>query len=108
MSERTIMLACSAGMSTSLLVSKMLAAAKEKGKDYKIFATSTADIDHQLEFTKPDILLLGPQVAYMKDEIKKKTDKAGIPMDVINMTDYGMMNGAKVLTTAEEILNGRA
>ena len=37
MADKTIMLACSAGMSTSLLVSKMQNAAKEKGKDYKIF-----------------------------------------------------------------------
>ncbi|MFT8393522.1 MAG: PTS sugar transporter subunit IIB [Liquorilactobacillus ghanensis] len=107
MSEKTIMLACSAGMSTSLLVSKMQAAAKQAGKDYQIFATSTADIDQQLESTKPDILLLGPQVAYMKDTVKKKTDKAGIPMDVINMTDYGMMNGAKVLMAAEKLLEGK-
>ncbi|MCI1921324.1 MAG: PTS sugar transporter subunit IIB [Liquorilactobacillus nagelii] len=107
MSEKTIMLACSAGMSTSLLVSKMQAAAKEAGKDYQIFATSTADIDHQLETAKPDVLLLGPQVAYMKAMVKKKTDQAGIPMDVINMTDYGMMNGAKVLAATEKILEGK-
>ena len=31
MADKTIMLACSAGMSTSLLVSKMQNAAKEKG-----------------------------------------------------------------------------
>lgn len=48
MAEKIIMLACSAGMSTSLLVSKMEAAAKQDGVDYKIFATSAADIDHQL------------------------------------------------------------
>jgi PTS system cellobiose-specific IIB component len=106
MSEKIIMLACSAGMSTSLLVSKMQTAAQKQEKEYKIFATSTADVDNQLSKTPhPDILLLGPQVAYMKDDIKKKTDKAGIPMDVINMQDYGMMNGENVLATAEKLLN---
>ena len=44
MADKTIMLACSAGMSTSLLVSKMQNAAKEKGKDYKIFATAASGI----------------------------------------------------------------
>lgn len=106
MSEKIIMLACSAGMSTSLLVSKMQTAAQKQEKEYKIFATSTADVDNQLSKTPhPDILLLGPQVAYMKDDIKKKTDKAGIPMDVINMQDYGMMNGENILATAEKLLN---
>ena len=74
MADKVIMLACSAGMSTSLLVSKMQAAAKEQGKDYEIFAKSVADIDHQFEVEKPDILMLGPQVAYMKGDIQKKCD----------------------------------
>lgn len=104
MADKIIMLACSAGMSTSLLVSKMEAAAKEAGKDYRIFATSVSDIDNQLENTHPDILLLGPQVAYMQRDVKAKTDAAGIPMAVINMQDYGMMAGGKVLSTAEQLL----
>ena len=33
-----IMLACNAGMSTSLVVAKMQDAAKAQGKDYKIWA----------------------------------------------------------------------
>ena len=71
MADKIIMLACSAGMSTSLLVSKMQAAAKEQGKDYEIFAKSVADIDHQFEVEKPDVFrLLGPQVAYMKTIFK--------------------------------------
>ncbi|GAD45496.1 phosphotransferase system cellobiose-specific component IIB, partial [Streptococcus constellatus subsp. pharyngis SK1060 = CCUG 46377] len=38
MTKVTIMLACAAGMSTSLLVTKMQAAADEKGLDAEIFA----------------------------------------------------------------------
>ena len=45
MADKTIMLACSAGMSTSLLVSKMQNASKEKGKDYKIFAIERLDAE---------------------------------------------------------------
>lgn len=108
MAEKIIMLACSAGMSTSLLVSKMEAAAKQDGVDYKIFATPAADIDHQLsQDPHPDVLLLGPQVRYMANDVKKKTDKAGIPMDIINMSDYGMMNGENVLQAAEKLLGDR-
>jgi PTS system cellobiose-specific IIB component len=105
MAEKIIMLACSAGMSTSLLVSKMQAAAEAKGKDYRIFATSASDIDNQLENTHPDVLLLGPQIAYMQGDVKQKTDAVGIPMTVINMQDYGMMNGEHVLVSAEKLLD---
>ena len=43
--EKTIMLVCSAGMSTSLLVSKMQKSAKEKGLDAEIFANSANEAD---------------------------------------------------------------
>lgn len=105
MADKKIMLACAAGMSTSLLVTKMQEAAQAAGKDYEIFAKSTADIDNELSSSdKPDVLLLGPQVSFMKNEVKAKTDAAGIPMDVINMMDYGMMKGDKVLATAEALM----
>lgn len=107
MADKVIALACSAGMSTSLLVSKMQKAAEENGKDYEIFAKSTADIDNMLAGVgspKPDVLLLGPQVAFMKAEVVKKGENAGVPVDVIKMQDYGMMRGDKVLAAAEELL----
>lgn len=53
MADKTIMLACSAGMSTSLLVSKMQNAAKEKGKDYKIFATAASGIQDEIDKERP-------------------------------------------------------
>lgn len=105
MADKTIMLACAAGMSTSMLVKRMQDAAKAEGKDYEIFAKSTSDIDAELASDhKPDVLLPGPQVGYLKNDVKKKTDEAGIPMDVINMMDYGMMKGDKVLAAAEAMM----
>lgn len=105
MAEKTIMLACSAGMSTSLLVSKMQEAAKAQGKDYKIFATAASGIQDELDTAHPDVLLLGPQVQYMEDSVKQMTDAAGIPLAVINMQDYGMMNGEKVLASAQKLMD---
>ena len=82
---------------------KMQEEAKNRGKDYEIFAKSVADIDHQFETKKPDVLMLGPQVAYMKADVQKKCDDAGVLMEAINMTDYGMMNGKNVLDEAEKL-----
>ncbi|MGM9904871.1 PTS sugar transporter subunit IIB, partial [Lactobacillus sp.] len=45
MAEKTIMLCCSAGMSTSMLVKKMQEAAKKDGLDYEIFACPAAEAD---------------------------------------------------------------
>lgn len=104
MAEKTIMLVCSAGMSTSLLVSKMKKSAAEKGLDAEIFANSANEADGTLASKDVDVLLLGPQVRFMKAQFEKKVEGKGIPVDVINMQDYGMVNGEKVLQAALDLL----
>ncbi|MCA9765948.1 MAG: PTS sugar transporter subunit IIB [Carnobacterium sp.] len=105
MSKKTIMLVCSAGMSTSLLVTKMEKVAAERGIDSEIFAVSASDADNNIESKSVDVLLLGPQVRFMKAQFEKKLDGKGIPLEVINMQDYGMMNGEKVLDQALRLID---
>ncbi|MDN6625736.1 MAG: PTS sugar transporter subunit IIB [Pisciglobus halotolerans] len=104
MAKKTIMLVCAAGMSTSLLVSKMEKVAAERELETDIFAVSASDADSSLSNKDVDVLLLGPQVRFMKSQFEKKVSDQGIPVDVINMQDYGMMNGEKVLDTALELM----
>ncbi|WDF82580.1 PTS sugar transporter subunit IIB [Lacticaseibacillus pabuli] len=104
MAEKTIMLACNAGMSTSLLVSKMQKAAEADGVDAEIFATSADQIDLEKDSKHPDVLMLGPQVRYLEKDLKAKMD---IPVDVINMQDYGMMNGEHVLKAALDLIDAK-
>ena len=104
MAETTIMLVCAAGMSTSLLVSKMKKSAEEKGLDAEIFATSANEADTKLENQHIDVLLLGPQVRFMQSQFEQKVEGMGIPVDVINMQDYGMVNGKKVLEAALDVI----
>lgn len=107
MAEKTIMLVCSAGMSTSLLVTKMQKAAEAKGIDADIFAVSASDADNNLAKKDVNVLLLGPQVRFMKSQFEQKLEPKGIPLDVINMSDYGMMNGEKVLEQALNLIDGK-
>ena len=102
---KTILLVCSAGMSTSLLVTKMEQAAKEQGVECKIFALPFSDAPRVLE--EVDCILLGPQVRFQKSAIEKMVQgRAGgvIPVDVIDMRDYGMMNGKTVFENAMKLL----
>lgn len=102
--KKTIMLVCSAGMSTSLLVTKMKNAADTKNLECDIFAVSASEADAHVESKKIDVILLGPQVRFMKTQFAEKFNPKGIPVEVINMTDYGTMNGEKVLIQAEKII----
>jgi PTS system cellobiose-specific IIB component len=102
---KTILLVCSAGMSTSLLVTKMEAAAAASGVECKIFALPFSDAPRVLEDV--DCIMLGPQVRFQKTAIEKMAAerKAGpIPVDVIDMRDYGTMNGKAVFDAAMKML----
>lgn len=52
MAEKTIMLCCAAGMSTSMLVARMQDAAKADGEDVEIFACPAAEADDKLSQKK--------------------------------------------------------
>lgn len=101
MSEKLdIVLCCSAGMSTSLVVEKMQDAAKEKGIDVEIKAVPVSSVEELDNSHKIDILLLGPQVKFKLNELKEVYKDQNTLVDVINMMDYGMINGEKILTDA--------
>lgn len=99
----TIRLFCAAGMSTSLLVEKMRAAAADQGIEADIVAYPAGEMDRRLEGV--DVALLGPQVSYMKGQCQPICDAAGVPLDVIPMQDYGMCNGKNVLALAQKLAN---
>lgn len=95
---KKITLVCAGGMSTSLLVTKMKAAAKKFGEEVEIRATAESKFKDYEKDT--DILLLGPQVGFMLKKFKDAYESKGMVVDVIDSVDYGMMNGEKVLKKA--------
>lgn len=97
---KNILLVCNAGMSTSMLVTKMQNAAKDLGADVHIEAKPLSDAKKAIEGV--DIVFLGPQIRYELDNIKKIA--GNIPVEAINMQDYGLMNGKKVLARALELI----
>ncbi|KIS42539.1 MULTISPECIES: PTS sugar transporter subunit IIB [Kosakonia] len=97
-----IMLCCSAGMSTSLLVRKMLEAAKERELEVEIDAYGVAEFDTQ--FPRYQVVLLGPQVKYMLNTLSEKAAAHGIPVQPINPMDYGMQRGNEVLDYALSLI----
>lgn len=95
-----IILACFAGMSTSLLVKKVEDAAKKRSLDLTIQALPVSS--NPSDFENADIVLLGPQARYMIEELQNNLPNipiASIPMDI-----YGSMNGDKILDSALSII----
>lgn len=96
---KKVVLLCAAGMSTSLLVQKMQAAADEQGFACAIEAHPVAQAAQA--GADADIILLGPQVRFQLDRVK---EQVSCPVEPIDMRAYGQMNGAAVVAFAKEII----
>lgn len=96
---KKIYLFCAAGMSTSMMVNKMKAAAKDLGMECEIEAYAVAEVEERAKTA--DIVLLGPQVRFRLDEVK---GKCTCPVECIEPRDYGTMNGANVMKHVKEVL----
>lgn len=101
---KKIMLICAAGMSTSLLVTKMEKAAAALGEEAEIFALPITEGVKRL--AEVDCILLGPQVRFNMKDIQKQIQGLGLttPCEVIDMRDYGTMNGEKVFAYAKKLM----
>lgn len=98
---KRILLACAGGFSTSMLVEKMKEAAASQGEDVFIDACSEGKISENLP---TDVILLGPQMGHIEGELKELVNNE-VPVATIDMLDYGMMNGEKVLKLAIELID---
>ncbi|PWW06969.1 PTS sugar transporter subunit IIB [Mangrovibacter plantisponsor] len=102
---KKIMLCCSAGMSTSLLVKKMLEDAQKRNLEVEIKAFGVAEFAQQVG--NYQVVLLGPQVKYMQGDLQKQADPWGIRVEPINMMDYGMQKGGAVLDFALSLIDNK-
>lgn len=96
MEKKRIYLFCSAGMSTSLLVSKMRAQAEKYDVPVEIEAYPETLAGERGQ--DADLILLGPQIGYMLSEIR--TLLPGKPIEVIDSLLYGKVDGLGVLKAA--------
>lgn len=97
MKKINILLVCNAGMSTSLLIKKIEEASKTKDIEAVVDAQPVENVKNYVE--GKEVILLGPQVRFKEKNIKSLVEDK-IPVAVIDMAAYGMMDGEKVLQQA--------
>ena len=95
---RKIVLLCAAGMSTSLLMKKMEKSAADMGYECTVEAHP---IDSISDMKDADIILLGPQVRF---QLEKSRQKVSCPVELIDMTAYGTMDGKKVVEFVKKVI----
>lgn len=93
-----ILLICSAGMSTSLLVNKMKAEAEKQGIDARIQAKPIDELENFIE--EFDVILVGPQMKYKENSIKQIVERHEKKYAIIPSVLYGMVDGKGTLDLA--------
>lgn len=95
-----ILLVCAGGMSTSILMKKLKKYSDDKGLGLdEIMARGAAD--YQDVCGKFDVILLGPQVSYQKDNISRASGK---PVGVIAPYDYAIGNAENIFKQVDALL----
>lgn len=93
-----ILLACSAGMSTSLLENSIKEYAKSIGENIEVIAKPSNEAREVIK--EYDICLLGPQVRFMENSFKEHA--GSIPVVVIPPHIYAMAKGEDCYKLAKE------
>lgn len=94
---KRVYLFCNAGMSTSLLASRMQKVATEHNLPIEVKAFSDSKMEAIVQEFNPDVILLGPQIKYRYEPTVEKFGHLGIPIEVIDLEDYGNVDGERVL-----------
>lgn len=96
---KKILVCCSTGVSTSLLVAKMRREAEARGLDVDIEARPLSEAVARL--SEADAVLLSPQVGFAQGSIQETCD---VPLAVIEPDAYARGDAAAVLDGAEALL----
>lgn len=95
-----LLLICAAGASTSILMRKLKKYADGKGLDFDVAARSMAEYEDC--YREYDVILLGPQISYKKNQIIENTGK---PVDVVAQLDYALGNAENIFKQIDGMLH---
>ena len=99
-----VLIVCSWGMSTSLLVESMLTAAEARKCELTVEALSAGEYAAKVE--ECDVVLIAPQIRHLRKSIEKLALSVGKPVALIEPFHYATMNGEAVLEQVIRMLPG--
>ncbi|TDW20542.1 PTS system cellobiose-specific IIB component [Breznakia blatticola] len=103
--EYTILLICSAGVSTGIIVKQMQHIADQRGLHAHIYSAPALLAEQIIQTQKLDALLIGPQSEYEINRLKDYLQVKAIPYTLIKKEDYETINGNAILDEAIELIS---
>jgi len=92
---------CSWGATSSALAKKVTDEAKKQGLDITVDAGGTGEFKKKAEGY--DVALLEPQVRHLKKEVETIAEKYNIPVDIVDMQAFALMDAKKILNQIIEL-----
>ncbi|ETZ17602.1 PTS system, diacetylchitobiose-specific IIB component [Borrelia duttonii CR2A] len=100
-----ILLVCESGMSTSILEQRMKKYVEVNDIDVKIKSIASAKFQNIIDNSDFDIVLLAPQVRFLKTRLEEIIKPKNTPIELINTIDYGTVNGENVTKFAINVIS---
>ncbi|OMF45819.1 MULTISPECIES: PTS sugar transporter subunit IIB [Paenibacillus] len=88
-----VLLICGAGASSGFMANAIRKAGKKRGIEMSVQARSESQLSEYVN--EIDVLLVGPHLKYMEDEIKEKMNGLPVKVAVIPQDIYGTLDGNK-------------
>jgi PTS system cellobiose-specific IIB component len=103
-----VVLVCAAGMSSSLLEEKIRKAAEKAGREMELKAIDSSSMG-MWDFEKEcmDIILVAPQVRYIKRNLAQRVEPMGVIVQDIDTIAYGMVDGEKIFEQVIDALKAK-
>lgn len=100
-----IIIACTGGLSTSILVDRMKKEANSRNIGCEIEAINRCKIDEIISENNTDLLLLSPQLMSEYEKVKKAAPN-NMKVEVLDMVKFGACDGHATLNFAIDIIEG--
>lgn len=103
-SQKTILLICTAGITTGLLVKNVQQAADEKNLDVHVYSVPAIVAEQIIQNQHVDALMIGPQSKYEVARLQDFLNYKAVPFKLISKEDYETLDGEAVLKDSLRLL----
>jgi PTS system cellobiose-specific IIB component len=103
MDKIRLIILCSWGATSSALAAKVQKAAEKRGIPLQADAGGTGEFKKKAK--DYNVALLEPQVRHLKGEMEAVAKEHNIPLEVVDIAAFGVMDGDKVLDQVLRMLN---
>jgi len=98
-----VLLVCSGGMSSAIVVKAIQSEAGKKGLAMNVKSIGAGELREQLK-TGWDVVLVAPQVRHRLAEFQEAAAESGVPVALIPPQGYSPLGGAVVIAEIQKIV----